>query len=94
MQAAEMAASSRRSLPSRKAKSGKAGKVKSLIIYAKWGEAEKDSKRKLHFVVDDMPLNVRIEVCGGDYCVALNKARPRHGETVLNTLPIPENRHS
>lgn len=63
--------------------------MKSVILYATFSPTNAASDT--HIIVDGKPLYIRAYVRHGEnYLEALDKAVPRAGETILNTMEIPE----
>lgn len=64
--------------------------MKTLIIYSAWAPLTQEHKA---IGLDD-PLNpgreiyLRTEIVDGTALDALDQARPLHGETLVNTLPV------
>lgn len=71
--------------------------MKSAILYASKAAGERTtcvmagtSATNKFSIAPAVPLFVRAELVEGDCLSALDKAKPRDGETVLNTIPIEE----
>lgn len=61
---------------------------KSLILYSSREFSKGCQIISAYDSGNAIPIYIRTEVFDGDIAEALDKAKPRAGETVLNTIPV------